>query len=121
MNGISEEVNRENPAKKFPTERETKGAALADNDVETVHYWIYSPGDKAANWEEFYNAGIMGIGWDQIGNLKNFESKEDMKKKMKETFDPYKSYKNNAHTTWQFANDIKPGDVVFAKKTRCES
>jgi len=97
-------------------ERGTKGAALADDNVKTVHYWIYSPGEKATNWEEFYNAGIMGIGWDEIGDLKNFKTKEDMKAKMKEEFDPHKTYKNNAHTTWQFANDMKIGDVVFAKK-----
>lgn len=112
----SEEVNREIREKKIQTERETKGAALADEDVETVHYWIYSPGDSAANWDEFYSAGIMAIGWDSIGNLKNFSNKEDMKQKMKDTIDPSKSYKNDAHTTWQFANDMNLGDIVFAKK-----
>ena len=112
----SEEVNREIREKKIQTERETKGAALADEDVETVHYWIYSPGDSAANWDEFYSANIMAIGWDSIGNLKTFSNKEDMKQKMKDTIDPSKSYKNDAHTTWQFANDMNLGDIVFAKK-----
>lgn len=112
----SEEVNKAIHAQKIQEERETKGSALADEDIETVHYWIYSPGDKAANWNEFYNAGIMAIGWDSIGDLKTFTGKEDMKQRMKETIDPDKSYKNAAHITWQFANDMKIGDVVFAKK-----
>ncbi len=111
----SEEVNRKLREKKIQEERETKGAALADENVETVHYWIYSPGDGAANWDEFYSAGIMAIGWDSIGDLKTFGSKEDMKQKMK-AIDPSKSYRNDAHTTWQFANEIKQGDIVFAKK-----
>lgn len=38
----SEEVKKENRTKKVQAERETKGAALADEDVETTHYWIYS-------------------------------------------------------------------------------
>jgi 5-methylcytosine-specific restriction protein B len=112
----SEEVNKEERAKKARVQRESKGAAVADEGVETIHYWIYSPGDGAASWDEFYQAGIMGIGWDSIGNLKAFSSKDEMKQKMKETIDPTKSYKNAAYATWQFANDMKPGDIVFAKK-----
>lgn len=112
----SEEVNKEKRAKKARIQRESKGAALADEGVETVHYWIYSPGDGAASWDEFYQAGIMGIGWDSIGDLRAFSSKDEMKQKMKETIDATKSYKNAAYATWQFANDMKPGDIVFAKK-----
>lgn len=39
-----------------------------------------------------------------------------MKSKMKETFDASLSYKNAAHATWQFVNDMKIGDIVFVKK-----
>lgn len=112
----SEEVNKENRAKKVQAERETKGAALADEDVETIHYWIYSPGDGATIWDECYNNGIMAIGWDPIGDLSAYISKDEMKQAMKEKIDPFKPYKNDAHATWQFANEMKPGDVVFAKK-----
>lgn len=38
-----------------------------------------------------------------------------MKQMMKDKLDPSKSYKNDAHATWQFANEMKPGDIVFAK------
>lgn len=112
----SEEVNEEKRKEKAQAERESKGAALADDDVETTHYWIYSPGDGATIWDECYNDGIMAIGWDSIGNLRAFTSKDEMKLHMKETIDPSKSYKNAAYATWQFANDMKPGDIVFAKK-----
>ena len=113
----SEQVNKELAAiEKAETQRENKGAAVADEGVETVHYWIYSPGDGAACWDEFYDAGIMGIGWDKIGDLSVFNSKEEMKQAMKEKIDPSKPYKNAAHATWQFANEMKSGDIVFAKK-----
>lgn len=95
---------------------DTGSSALADNDVDTVHYWIYSPGENSAMWAEFYKAGIMAIGWGEIGDLKAFESKDAMKAKMKETYDPTLSYKNAAHATWQFANEMKAGDIVFVKK-----
>ena len=48
--------------------RDDKGAGLADEDVDTVHYWIYSPGDGAIKWEDFYQQNIMGIGWSEIGD-----------------------------------------------------
>ena len=112
----SEEVNKENRTKKVQEERRAKGAALADEDVETLHYWIYSPGDGASIWDECYNDGIMAIGWDEIGDLRAYSSKDEMKQAMKEKIDPSKPYKNAAHATWQFVNEMKPGDVVFAKK-----
>ena len=113
----SEQVNQEQAAaKKAEAQRDNQGAAIADEGVETVHYWIYSPGDGAAFWDEFYNAGIMGIGWDKIGDLSVYNSKDEMKQAMKEKIDHSRPYKNAAHATWQFANEMKPGDIVFAKK-----
>jgi 5-methylcytosine-specific restriction protein B len=58
----------------------------------------------------------MAIGWDEIGDLSAYSSKDEMKQAMKERIDPSKSYKNTAHATWQFVYEMKPGDIVFAKK-----
>ena len=113
---FSTQVNEEIKAQTVKTNREAKGEALADNDIHTTHYWIYSPGDNACKWDEFYKAGIMGIGWSGIGDLSVFDSKDAMKKRMKETYGDEYSYKNAAHATWQFANEIKPGDIIFVKK-----
>ena len=96
--------------------RDDKGSGLADEDVDTIHYWIYSPGDGAIKWEDFYRQNIMGIGWSEIGDLTQYASKDDMKAAMKEKFDPSRPYKNAAHATWQFVHDLKPGDIVFVKK-----
>ena len=96
--------------------REITGKALADNDIRPVHYWIYSPGDKASKWEEFYKAGVMGIGWNAVGDLGAFDSKDTIKKKMKELWGEQYSHRNAVHAVWQFANEMKPGDVVFAKQ-----
>lgn len=113
----SNQINDEEKAlKKAQAQRENKGSGLADEDVDTVHYWIYAPGDKAYKWEEFYSRGVMGLGWHEIGNLSQYSSKEEMKKAMKEKIDPSLSYMNAAHATWQFLSEMKPGDIIFAKK-----
>lgn len=87
-----------------------------DSNIKETNYWIYSPGDNASMWAEFYKSGIMGIGWDDVTDLKGFSSKEEIKEYMKKVYDPSYSYKNNAHCLWQFANEIKVGDVIFVKK-----
>ncbi|MGI6298464.1 MAG: AAA family ATPase [Saccharofermentanales bacterium] len=111
---ISEEVNQEtkNPA----GSRGNTGAAIADENTDVTHYWIYSPGDSAEMWDEFYPKGIMAIGWDAIGDLRQYASKTAMRNKMNECIDENRSFKNAAHATWQFVNEMKPGDIVFAKK-----
>lgn len=110
----STQINEEQ--KRVQAQREQKGAGLADEDVETVHYWIYSPGDGARKWDEFYKRGVMGLGWHQIGDFNQYASKDEMKTAMKEKIDPSRPYKNAAHATWQFLTEMKPGDIVFAKK-----
>lgn len=98
--------------------RESAGAVLADEDVDSVHYWVYTPGHGAEKWDEFYLKGIIAIGWGEIGDLEAFASKDEMKQKMKEVFGNDSSYKNSAHATWQFSREMKIGDIVFVKNGR---
>ena len=93
-----------------------KTVSLADEDVQTKRYWIYSPGEGSCMWDEFFDSGIMAIGWGGIGDLTAYDSKDAMKTAMKETYDESLTYRNAAHLTWQFANEMKIGDVVFVKK-----
>ena len=109
---VSENIDSE----KAPLEKIAKGAAIADEDVETKHYWLYSPGDSASIWNECYREGIMAIGWGEIGDLRAFGSKDEMKAAMRERINPDLSYTMSAHATWQFSHEMKPGDIVFAKK-----
>lgn len=99
-----------------PSKQGKNSAALADEDVHTVRYWLYAPGEGSCMWDEFYTSSIMAIGWGEIGDLSTFDSKDAMKIKMREVFDESLSYKNAAHATWQFANEMKIGDIVFVKK-----
>ena len=80
------------------------------------HFWVYAPGDNASIWNECYRGNFMAIGWDEIGDLSTFQTKDEMKQEMKAKIDSNLSYKMAAHATWQFANEMEPGDIVFAKK-----
>ncbi len=84
--------------------------------VRKRRYWLYSPGEQAKFWETFYKDGIMGIGWDDLGDLSQYGSKADIKAVMKQKYGDDKSYKNDGHALWQFANEVAVGDIVFAKR-----
>ena len=57
----------------------------------------------------------MAIGWDAIGDLRAYNSKDEIKQVMNKHYDPSRSYIHSACATWEFANEMKPGDIVFAK------
>lgn len=116
----SERVNREKKAAAKAAEQEAEENALGDADVETVHYWLYAPGEGASMWDDFYERGVMGLGWSELGDLESYGSKEEMRLKLQEADGAETSQNNSAHAVWQFAHDIKPGDVVYAKRGRSE-
>lgn len=117
---VSEQVNRENKEADKDKEEVAQAAALGDADVETVRYWLYAPGRGACMWDEFYSRGIMGLAWGEIGDLTAYAHKEDLKAQMLQTYPENGTQKNDIHALWQFANEMKPGDVVFVKKGRSE-
>jgi len=104
-------------ADKMNKQREESSSSPSDVvNKKEKRYWIYSPGHSASKWEEFYSQGIMGIGWDEMGDLSQFSSKKEMKTKMKELYGQEYTYMNAVHATWQFANELLPGDTIYAKK-----
>ena len=78
-------------------------------------YWVYSPGQGAKHWEEFYKAGMLAIGWEEAGDLRQYADKETLREKLQELW-PDSSQTNNALTCWDFANVMEVGDIVFAKQ-----
>lgn len=79
-------------------------------------YWIYAPGENASKWDEFYQEGIMGLGWDNLGDLDNFASKKDIKKKLQELEGVESTKQNDTAANYEFHKVIKEGDVVIVKK-----
>ena len=111
----SERVNREMKAAKKAAEQEAEENSLGDAGVETVHYWLYAPGEHAARWDEFYDRGVMGLAWSKIGDPSSYETKEDIRRALRVHYSDKTSQKNSAHALWQLVHDVKPGDVIFAK------
>lgn len=112
----SEEVNKKNQELKMVAE----SSALMDDENETIRYWVYAPGEGSYMWDDFYKRGVMAIGWNEIGDLSLFKNKSEIKEAMKKIYGPNLSYQNAIHATWQFANEMKVGDIIFVKKGRSQ-
>lgn len=82
----------------------------------TNKVWIYSPGENAFLWDECIKNGVMYLGWGELGDLSLYSSKEEMRQKLVDIHGSDSSYTNSALATWEFANEMKPGDIVYAKK-----
>ena len=94
--------------------------ALGDDGVQTTRYWLYAPGKRARMWDTFRERGVMGLEWGDLGDLATYASKHDVQQRMLEVFPSHGSQRNDIHAVWQFSKEMKPGDVVFAKKGRYE-
>ena len=100
----------------FENNNDLIAAAEAADDV---NYWLYSPGEQANKWDEFYEQGIMAIGWSDLGSLRKYKSQQEMREALQDTYNTNSS-RNDARAVWDFSKEIYEGDIVFVKRGRTE-
>lgn len=85
-------------------------------------YWVIAAGENACEWETFKEESIIAIGYNdfQLGDLTQYDSKQAIIDKLKTINEEFASKKNDIHALWQFANEMKPDDIVYVKTTRTE-
>lgn len=97
---------------------EKYGSQINQDEVEEVSdlgLWTFAPGENA----EFIldaKAGEIFIGWD-VGDIRNYNSAKDIEKKLGPS-KTGKTQKNNARTCFYFANDVKPGHIIYLRDGR---
>ena len=84
----------------------------------SVKYWLYAPGENANMWEEFLQDGTMGLGWDNLGDLNEYSTKEDIATRLQELSDSNSSKANDATANFDFKESISIGDIIISKKGR---
>jgi len=58
----------------------------------------------------------MGLAWGELGDLRAYASRSDMERQLLQTSSGPGRPTNDVLALWQFANEMKPGDVIFAKR-----
>lgn len=80
--------------------------------------WLVAPGNNADRWDEFNELGMIGIGWDDLGDLSKYGSSDEIKRRLVELYKPSQEPINNALACYDFANAMQVGDLILAKKGR---
>ena len=83
----------------------------------TADVWTIAPGEGARLWQEFLELGIAAIGWDYLGDLSEYETKDEIHSALIEHGAGQNPY-NQSLAAWEFSHEIKVGDIVLAKKGR---
>jgi 5-methylcytosine-specific restriction protein B len=79
-----------------------------------------APGPDAQYWDECRDGGFICVGWDEMGDLRQFESKEAYQKRFNEVFGQHYNQNKSALTKkgnelWTL-RELEPGDLVVANK-----
>lgn len=79
--------------------------------------WLFAPGENASMWDECKESQTMRLGWDLIGDISEFASREELTKALQVAYGKEDgSFKNDSLALWQFAHEVREGDIVYAKK-----
>lgn len=98
---------------KYYKQKPVEKVAPADAKI-----WMYAPGEKARMWQDCQEKGIISIGWDELGDLTEYESRDSMAKQIQLSYGGDGSHKNDSLATWEFVNEMQVGDIVYVKKGR---
>ena len=76
--------------------------------VDGRRYWLMALGKRSRLWDSCHAEGVVRMGGDDVGDLRGYESKDQLKKKGQGMHD--------ALASWEFCRVMKPGDMIFVKK-----
>ena len=80
-------------------------------------YWLYTPGEGAARWEEFRTAGIMALNWDRIGDPTSYPNEEAVIEALEAGYGDWGGRPTGAAGMIRdFTYTMRPGDVVYARR-----
>ncbi len=79
-----------------------------------------APGKGARFWEDCLSGGYICVGWDEIGDLREFDSKESFRAAFDDVFgELHKQHKptlrKKANEVWMLM-ELEPGDIVVANQ-----
>ena len=92
---------------------------MNNKNEDTKRYWLYSPGGQAFMWEEFYDEGIMAIGWDELEDFENYTDRKSILEALIDNYGGGEDQRNNVSAIDDFChgeNKINIGDIVIVKK-----
>ena len=82
-----------------------------------VRIWLISPGEGARHWREFQEKDIIALGWDYLGDLREYDSRDEVQALIAEKEGKENPFMDSL-AVWQFADEMAEGDLVISKRGR---
>lgn len=98
------------------TEDDDFGVNEDTTRLDGTNYWTISPGERAFLWDDWKANDYISIGWDELGDLREYSPLKKMQAYYVQYYSPEKTPINNARACYEFAHELRIGDIVFAKR-----
>ena len=114
-NDVEEYLTFEEVVKKL---KEKQNDVIEKNNS-LVNFWKFAPGEGAKYWDEFYKAGIMAVGWEDIGDAAQYKTTEELADALGVSIDKIKM----SNELWNFESFINASinDIVIANRGKKKS
>ena len=113
----AKELEGENDALALPKLSYKAWLFAAKNKAkETPATWLYAPGAGAEHWSVDRESGTMGIGWAELDDFASYATQDELASAVANAYGDDTSHKHDVLACWQFQNEVKAGDVVYAKQ-----
>ena len=77
-------------------------------DAERKPVWLMALGPGSQHWDRFHSEGIAAIGWDDVGDLLQYQHRDELAAKGLKM--------NDSLGCWQFSRELQPGDVILVRR-----
>ena len=79
--------------------------------------WAIGAGEGARLWRDFHEHGIAAIGWDDLGDLSQYDSREAIRTALIQNGAGQNPVMHSL-AVWEFVHEVKIGDILVAKRGR---
>ena len=79
--------------------------------------WVIGAGEGARLWGDFHEHGFAAIGWDDLGDLSQYDSRAAIHRALIEN-GAGQNPSNQSRAVWEFVHEMKIGDILIAKRGR---
>ena len=98
-------------AEENDTVRETESGYKTN----TIKHWVISAGEKGRLWSDMREQGIIAIGWDSLGDLTQYPSRDRIRDALILSLGGKTNRTNDSLALWEFVHEMNIGDIVYAK------
>ncbi len=98
-----------------PDQPQTESEAWLRKELKTDRVWLLAAGEGGRLWTDFEREGIAAIGWDYLGDLSAFSSREEIQAEIA-SVSGKENPTNDSLACWEFGHVMAAGDVILAKR-----